>query len=66
MHTTAAGDAIALRLSANGDRLYALVVGQQEGLSELVLLDPGTLAEVARSVALSNGPSAIIAVAAKR
>ena len=57
---------MALRLSANGDRLYALVVGQQEGTSVLVLLDPGTLAEVARSIALSNGPSAIIAVAAQR
>jgi len=65
-HTTAIGDAMALRLSANGDRLYALVVGRQEGTSELVLLDPGTLAEIARSVALSNGPSTIIAVAAKR
>jgi hypothetical protein len=64
-HTTAVS-AYALRLSPNGDRLYALVVGQQEGKSELVLLDPGTLSEVARSVALSNSPSTIIAVAAKR
>jgi WD40 repeat protein len=65
-HTTAVGSAYALRLSPNGDRLYALVVGWQEGTSDLVLLDPGTLAEVARSVTLSNGPSVIIAVAEKR
>lgn len=64
--TTAVGVAYALRLSPNGDRLYALVVGQQEGKSELVLLDPGTLSEVARSVALSYGPSTIIAVASRR
>ncbi len=65
-HTTAVGDASALRLSANGDRLYALVVVPQQELSVLVLLDPGTLKEVARSVALSNGPLTIITVAGER
>lgn len=65
-HSTGIGDSVvALKLSAEGHRLYALTA-DGNGRTTLVLLDPATLRVIQRTTPLENAPRVFVAVAQRQ